>query len=564
MRECGHLFVEALRLDRSPLEEVRRGAERALSLGVGGFLLFGGDAADVARLSEELRRIAGRPLWMAADLERGAGQQFRGLPALPPPGGLAAHPDPERAARRAARRTARDALALGINWALAPVLDLDVEPRNPIVGSRSFSADPMTVARLGSAWIEACQAEGVAACAKHFPGHGRTVVDSHAGLPTVEEGWEGLEKDLLPFREVAPRVATVMTAHVAYPALGARGPATLEPSVIRGLLREELGFQGLVVSDAMNMEGLLRGGRAGPASETGGAGGSVSSGSGRSGRRPAALDDGPDGGLAAAALLAGCDLLLYPPDLEQAIRELERAVERSPELARRLEESLTRSAALLGRFGDAGRAGAPDTEGEEEALRLAEETIVAIGDPAVVLDPSDPVRLVCVRDDREAPGRAPFGATFAAELRARGWAPLSEEEDGAPPAQVVVLIAATPQAWKGTADLTPDGRAAVARGVASGAAGVWEEGRAPGEPRAAARRVFPIVFGHRRILEGLEWPGACAWGAEETIERAAARWLDDRVRGSVPDARGLSGGGKTPDAPGGPPARGTQRGRWEA
>ena len=256
MTPYARLFVEALRLDRDGIDAVRARAERALAEEVAGFILFGGETDDVGRLTEALRAAAGRSLWIAADLERGAGQQFRGATQLPPPPALAAADDAEAAVREAAAMTGSEARELGLNWVLAPVLDLDIESRNPIVGTRSFGAEPARVARLGRVWVDACQASGVAACAKHFPGHGRTVADSHRELPSVGASRSELEADLAPFRAVAGAVATVMPAHVRYAALDGRCPATASARILGGLLREELGFEGVVVSDAMIMEGF--------------------------------------------------------------------------------------------------------------------------------------------------------------------------------------------------------------------------------------------------------------------------------------------------------------------
>ncbi|HSU92568.1 MAG TPA: glycoside hydrolase family 3 N-terminal domain-containing protein, partial [Gemmatimonadaceae bacterium] len=158
--------------------------DKALALGVGGFILFGGDQERVRALTKELRQKSRVPLLIAADLERGAGQQFSGATGLPPLAAIASLDDAD-AVRRAARLTAREARTLGLNWDLAPVCDLDVVAENPIVGTRSLGSDSRKVAMLAQAWVQACQAEGVLACAKHFPGHGRTLTDSHAGMPVV-------------------------------------------------------------------------------------------------------------------------------------------------------------------------------------------------------------------------------------------------------------------------------------------------------------------------------------------------------------------------------------------
>lgn len=483
------LFLEAVRLDIEEPEVALDRARRALEVGVGGFIVFGGTLPDVSGLTEALRESAGRPLWLAADLERGAGQQFEGAAVLPPPAGLAAHPDPEAAARLAAAITAREAAEAGLNWIFAPVLDLDVEAENPIVGTRSFGSDPELVARLGRTWIEACQERGVAACGKHFPGHGRTTEDSHLAFPVVEAGREVLEADLEPFRRVADVVAGMMTAHVGYPALGAEGPATVEPSVLRGLLRDAMGFEGLVITDALVMEGF------------GGGGGTAT-----------------EGWQAVRALRAGCDLLLYPNDLEQTVRTVRQAAGQDPELAASVSAALERSASALERFGTP-----PPGEGADapsldaEAAELARDCVRASGRaPEEVLRRDAPLRLHALSDDRSSLEGGRFGSVLEEALRELGWdverGELPERGGPAAPGQALVVLEATPRAWKGRADLSDRAREAVDRAIAS------------------AEAAYLIVFGHPRILASLEADGACAWSSEPAMERAAALWLDERAR----------------------------------
>ena len=272
----------------------------AIGFGAGGFILFGGTVEAVRELTERLRRDAGRPLLIAADLERGAGQQVRGLGELPPPLALASLDEPA-VIRGAGLLTAAAAQAVGINWVLAPVADLDIESDNPIVQTRAFGADPVAVGDAVASWIAGCEAGGALACAKHFPGHGRTRHDSHDQVPTVSATADQLRDDLRPFRAaIAEGVSSIMTAHVAYPALDPTGtPATFSRPIIR-LLRDELGFHGLIVSDALMMAGA------------------------RAGRSPesAALD----------AVRAGVDLLLYPDQPGQVAAALAEAT-RIPDLA---------------------------------------------------------------------------------------------------------------------------------------------------------------------------------------------------------------------------------------
>src|SRR6266513_6277701 len=265
MSEIAELFYPAIRWEDSRGYEGQRDAiENALALGVGGFILFGGPAEQVAALTEHLHSKSRNALLIGADLERGAGQQFAGETALPPLAAIASLEDVQ-AIRRAAAVTAREARELGINWIYAPDCDIDVEPNNPIIGTRSFGNDPEQVGEYAGGWIDACQAEGVLACAKHFPGHGRTTVDSHKELPSVGTSAETLRAtDIVPFRRAIERgVASVMSAHVAFSVFDPSGaPATLSRPILTDLLRDELGFSGLVVTDALIMEGVLGGGEA--------------------------------------------------------------------------------------------------------------------------------------------------------------------------------------------------------------------------------------------------------------------------------------------------------------
>src|SRR5262249_40993593 len=181
------LVLPAIRWDETHgFEPARADIERALKTGVGGFIIFGGERGAVRSLARDLQAGADRGLLIASDLQPGAGQQVRRLASPPPP--MAPARLGETAVREAAQLTAREARDVGINWVLAPVCDLDIEPRNPIVGTRAFGADGFDVARLAGAWVDACQAEGALACAKHYPGHGRTTTDSHAELPVVSAG----------------------------------------------------------------------------------------------------------------------------------------------------------------------------------------------------------------------------------------------------------------------------------------------------------------------------------------------------------------------------------------
>ncbi|MEI7771586.1 MAG: glycoside hydrolase family 3 protein, partial [Chloroflexales bacterium] len=241
---------------------------------IGGVTLFrhlnGGAPAQVRALTAALQRAAradGRPpLLICADQEGGQLQAIGGCTAFPGNMALGATGDADLA-RRVGAAMGAELAAVGVNVNYAPACDVNLNPRNPVIGTRSFGAGPAMVARLSAAVVDGLQGAGVAAVAKHFPGHGDTAQDSHhalAALPHTRARLDAVE--LPPFvAAIAAGARLVMTAHLALPAITGdpRLPATLAPQVLRGLLRDELGFGGVVVSDAMNMDGLSAGGALG-------------------------------------------------------------------------------------------------------------------------------------------------------------------------------------------------------------------------------------------------------------------------------------------------------------
>ena len=450
-----------------------RAIDEALSLGVGGFIVFGvpGARADeVGHLTEELRHRARRQLLIGADLERGAGQQARRLTECPPPAALASLGD-EDVIRWAAATTAREAGHVGINWVFAPVADLDLEPENPIVQTRSFGADPDRVSASVATWVEACQAEGLLACAKHYPGHGRTTGDSHQGLPAVGASLEELRStDLRPFAAaVQAGVASVMTAHVAFPSWDPAGlPATRSP-VILGHLRSALGFDGLVVTDAFIMEGARAGASEGEA--------------------------------ATAALAAGCDILLYPGDLEGTLAALGQAVESGRLPEQRVGQALARYERALGQVAQAANPSrVPALASHAVAARLLDAGLCRGSAP----DLSGGFELVVVDDDLGgwyAPGPSDYVVRW---LAGRG---IFERHGG----HRVVLAFAEPRAAKGRAGFGPDSLDRLGE-LCGGAALV-------------------VLFAHPRLVAQI--PGDCpvlvAWHRQRLMQEAVASWLAERV-----------------------------------
>ena len=239
--------------------------------GVGGVILFSencdGDAAKLKTLIADLSRIAAEakvpPLFFSIDQEGGAVVRLgRGTTILPGNMAFAATPDPTDSVRKAAAITARDLRAIGVNFLLGPDADVNNEPRNPIILNRSFGSDPQRVAALVRVAVQAYADAKMLCCAKHFPGHGATTTDSHTGLPLLDVDRARLDSvELVPFRAaIAANVPAIMSAHIRIPSLDPTPdiPVTLSPKVMTDLVRTQLGFEGLLVTDDLEMGALTQ------------------------------------------------------------------------------------------------------------------------------------------------------------------------------------------------------------------------------------------------------------------------------------------------------------------
>ncbi|SBT52864.1 glycoside hydrolase family 3 N-terminal domain-containing protein [Micromonospora auratinigra] len=337
-----------------------------LAEGLAGHTLFGTNVHDPAQLAATTAALrAGRPdVIVAIDEEGGDVTRLAHATGSPYPGNaaLGAVDDPGLT-RQVYAAIGAELAALGITLDLAPTVDVNTADENPVIGTRSFGADPLRVAVHSAAAVAGLQSTGVAACAKHFPGHGATVADSHHELPTVDASPAVLrERDLPPFAAVIDAgVRAIMTAHIRVPALTGDGPATFSRAVLVDLLRREYGFTGTVITDALEMKG-------------------------------AALAAGGVGPAAVRALAAGADLLCIGSTVDAALVErvvgeivgalgdgrLERA---------RVEQAAARAAALAATTGPGdGAAPAVDGLGYAAALRAVrvEGDLAGLGTPLVV------------------------------------------------------------------------------------------------------------------------------------------------------------------------------------
>lgn len=224
--------------------------------GVGGVILVGGSAPEIFWRSQQLQSWAKVPLLIAADVEEGVGQRFTGATHFPPPMALQ-NLSPEYA-EAMGRVTAMEAQAIGVNWLMAPVVDVNNNPANPVINVRAFGESCDEVIRLATAFIQGAKHYPVLTTAKHFPGHGDTSIDSHLQTPILPHDRDRFyDVELPPFRAaIAAGVDTVMTAHVFAPELDAQNIATLSHPILTDLLRTEMGFTGLIVTDALIMGGV--------------------------------------------------------------------------------------------------------------------------------------------------------------------------------------------------------------------------------------------------------------------------------------------------------------------
>ena len=480
---------------------------------IGGLILFNGSWPETRATLARLQARSDAGLLVTTDMERGLGQQVAGASTHPHLAALAAAVASGRAddglVREVAEQSAREALACGVHVTFSPVADVDREARNPIIGDRAFGPDPALAARLVAAFVEGAQAGGQLCTAKHFPGHGGTVGDSHAELPTVTDDRKTLDAtDLVPFRAaVAAGVDLVMTAHVAVPALDPTGvPATLSAPILRDLLRGELGFEGAVVTDSLHMAGIKS-------------------------------DRQSEGELAVEMLRAGVDLFVDPESPEAIIEAVGAAVEGGSLDPAVLDAAHARVAALRARlrarFGDAvfrdpALAYPPDVVGDaahaataQRAARAAVETAwgrlpdLGDGDGVLVvalrpsLRPTDPVPL-------------PFAEAVASAL---------------PRAEVAVLTADAPAAVLDQVRARADAArrvvlATVVRPAAWHAFGLAERETALALDLLARRPSTLVVLGGRRGLAGLRSAESAILTHSEApaSQRAAAEAL---ARGAV-------------------------------
>jgi beta-glucosidase-like glycosyl hydrolase len=296
-KELYQIVINRLDGDKVSSPSYREEALELVRKGIGGFIVFGGKRDELKIFIDQLQALSEVPLFIASDIERGVGQQVDGATPIPCQMAMAAainrdNPKDVKILEETMNAVATESIDVGINMPLIPVLDVNRNPDNPIVCTRAFSDDPETVAWYGNRFIKTLEDAGLMSCAKHFPGHGDTAVDSHISLPVISKSLQELnDTDLHPFIEaIKTGVSCIMTGHLSIPAIDEL-PASLSKKLITDLLRKELGYEGLILTDALNMHALHE------------------------------FKNVPS-----MCINAGVDILLHPADADLTVKELKDAV----------------------------------------------------------------------------------------------------------------------------------------------------------------------------------------------------------------------------------------------
>jgi beta-N-acetylhexosaminidase len=471
------------------------------SLHVGGIIVSVGSPLDVAAKLNRLQLRSPLPLLVGSDFEGGTSLRLNGGTLFPPNMGVGATGS-DSAAYDVGRITALEGRAVGVQLAFAPVADVNNNPANPIINTRAFGEDPAEVGRLVAAEVRGLQEHGMLATAKHFPGHGDTETDSHLALPVIGASWARLDSvELVPFRAaIAAGVDVVMSAHIALPGIdpGELRPGTVAPNILTGILRDSLGFKGMIVTDALNMAGV-------------------------------ADAYGAEAGV--RAFLAGADLLLQPADPGTAINAMVRAVHRGEISAERLDRSVRRVLEAKRRLGLFTRRTVPldsipavvgNAAFQADAAAMAARSIVMVKDSAGIvygLPRARPALTLVTYAEEE---NRTVGTALAAELRAQGFAVtlarLWPASGAASYDSATVALTRTPTAVFATADRPIAGRGAIGLPAALTAL----IGRT-----ARERPTVLVSLGNPYVIGGLPEVGSylIGWRSNAVTERAVARAL---------------------------------------
>lgn len=346
-------------------DQIKRYQVGSVDLGarMSGANLVKGSPTQVAAIINQLQHDSKLPLLVGADIERGLASRVSDVPDFPFPMAFGAIGDPQMVEQFGAD-SAHEARAVGIQWAFAPVADVNSNPANPIINVRSFGEDPEEVGKLVAAYIRGAHEKGMFVAVKHFPGHGDSSTDSHVGIIHIDGDLQHLEKyELPPFKMAIEASAdSVLLAHASVPALDPdeHRIATTSPKIVDGLLRHDLGFKGVIVTDALEMRGLMN-------------------------LYP--QDPNPSGRAAVDAIKAGADILMLPKDLDAAFNTILAAVKSKEIPESRIDESVRRILEMKAAAGlsesrfvnmDAVQKMFPDTEANDFAQHVADESVTLV------------------------------------------------------------------------------------------------------------------------------------------------------------------------------------------
>ena len=471
------------------------------SLHVGGIIVSIGSPLDVAAKLNRLQQRSPLPLLVGSDFEGGTSLRLNGGTLFPPNMGVGATGS-DSAAYDIGRITALEGRAVGVHLAFAPVADVNNNPANPIINTRAFGENPADVGRMVAAEVRGLQDHGMLATAKHFPGHGDTETDSHLALPVIGSTWARLDSvELVPFRAaIAAGVDVVMSAHIALPGIdtGQLRPGTVVPGILTGILRDSLGFKGMIVTDALNMAGV-------------------------------ADAYGADAGV--RAFLAGADLLLQPADPRAAIEAMLRAMDRGEITPARLDQSVRKVLEAKRALGLFGRRtvpldSIPDVVGsaafQADADAIAARSIVMVKDSSGLVHALARARPALTLVTYAEEENRTAGTALAAELRTQGFAVtlarLWPASGGGSYDSAATAVRRTPVAVFATADRPIAGRGAI--GLPAALAALI--GRT-----ARAQATVLVSLGNPYVIAGLPEVGSylIGWRSNAVTERAMARAL---------------------------------------
>jgi beta-N-acetylhexosaminidase len=509
--------------DSDYFKELRR---QVVDNHIGGVIFFGAPIYETAMISNRAQEMAKIPLLMSLDAETGIGMRFEDATNFPWAMAVGATGNPDYA-RRIGVITGREARAIGVQHIFAPVLDVNNNAANPVINVRSFGEDPQAVAKFGTAFIEGIQSQNVIATAKHFPGHGDTNVDSHRGLPIIDHSRASLEKtELVPFREaVKDGVASIMIAHIALPQIdpeeikplktygggdsevgaeivnqAATIPATLSEKVQTELLRKDMGFNGLIVTDAMSMSGLT------------------------------IYFTQEEAGV--RAFLAGADILEKPADTDAMIRGLIAALKTGRITEARLNESVRKILAWKYQVGLVKNRITPldqidkivsNSETDKLAQEVAAKAITLVRNDANLLPLNRNAKVVVLAISNGFDPETTFGP-LTRELRANGIkfeAALIQENT---PAEQI----ARAQALANSADIVIAGLYGRVRSGQRNSAGLPDSGaKILRDLLANNKKVVGISFGNPYILESFPQMKTyvVAYGDMPYLQRSAAKGI---------------------------------------